>query len=194
VEKKKYKYDPAKIKFLTVEEMRRLFAVIKGKRDRALFLIAYRHGLRASEVGTIRLEDIDFQEARIRITRLKGSMPSIHPLQSDELKALKAYVKVAKIARGPLFLSNRRAPISRRTLDYLMKGYGERAGLAPELRHFHCLKHSIATHMLENDFGVLDIKDWLGHRSLRNTVIYTFLTDARREDVALKLAQRMPRF
>src|SRR5215468_6776683 len=121
MEKKKYKYGPAKIKYLTVEEMRRLFGVIKNKRDRALFLVAYRHGLRASEVGMIRLEDVDFAEGRIRITRLKGSMPSIHPLQIDELKALKAHVKHAKIVKGPLFLSNRRVPISRRTLDYLMK-------------------------------------------------------------------------
>jgi len=194
MKKKKYKYDPSKIKFLTVEETKRLFAVIKSKRDRALFLVAYRHGLRASEIGMIRVEDIDFQEGRIRIVRLKGSLPSIHPLQTDEARALKSYVKYAGLSKGTVFQSNRKRPISRRTLDYLMKVYGAKAGLPAELCHFHCLKHSIATHMVENDFGILEIKDWLGHQSIRNTAIYTALSSNKREEMERRVHQRMPKF
>lgn len=194
MKKKKYKYDPSKIKFLTIEQTKRLFSVIKNKRDRALFLVAYRHGLRASEVGMVRVEDIDFQEGRIRVIRLKGSLPSVHPLQADESRALKSYMKCAKLTRGTVFLSNRKRPISRRTLDYLMKVYAKKAGLPADLHHFHCLKHSIATHMVEKDFGILEIKDWLGHQSIRNTAIYTALTNTKKEEIERRVHQRMPKF
>ena len=60
------------IKFLTLDEVRRLFAAIESKRDRAIFLIAYRHGLRASEVGMLRVADLEFKTLRLMTNRLKG--------------------------------------------------------------------------------------------------------------------------
>jgi len=62
-----------KIKFLSFDELRRLLAVIERKRDKALFLIAYRHGLRASEVGKLRRDDVDLKRRQITLSRLKGS-------------------------------------------------------------------------------------------------------------------------
>jgi integrase len=77
------------IRFLTLDELARLLAVMRGHpRDRALFLIAYRHGLRASEIGLLRLEDLDFRALRLRIHRLKGSHSGVHPMQPDEAKTL----------------------------------------------------------------------------------------------------------
>jgi integrase len=76
-----------KIKFLTPDETIRLFSVMESKRDRAIFLIAYRHGLRASEVGHLRSTDLDLTRFRIRIYRVKGSHGGDHPLQPDEVKA-----------------------------------------------------------------------------------------------------------
>ena len=78
------------IKFLTLEETTRLFdGLASHRRDKAI-LLAYRHGLRASEVGLLRVEDLDFKTLRIMIQRLKGSHSGEHPLQSDEAKAIKA--------------------------------------------------------------------------------------------------------
>jgi type 1 fimbriae regulatory protein FimB len=82
-----------KVKFLTPDEIVRLFSVIESKRDRAIFLIAYRHGLRASEVGHLRSTDLDLTRFRIRLYRLKGSHGSEHPLQPDEVKAIKNYLR-----------------------------------------------------------------------------------------------------
>ena len=62
------------IKFLTQDETKRLFSVIRDKRDRALFLIAYRHGLRASEVGLLHVADLDLKKLRIMVHRVKGSL------------------------------------------------------------------------------------------------------------------------
>jgi integrase len=77
------------IRFLTLDETARLFRAIGAhRRDRALFLIAYRHGLRASEVGLLRVEDLDLKTLRIMVHRLKGSHSGAHPLQPDEAKAL----------------------------------------------------------------------------------------------------------
>ena len=67
------------ITYLTQEEVQRLFSVIKSKRDRAIFAVAYRHGLRASEVGMLQTDDANLQTARITINRVKGSLSGTPP-------------------------------------------------------------------------------------------------------------------
>ena len=137
------------MQFLTQEELKRLLAVITEKRDKALFLLAYRHGLRASEIGLLQRTDVDLKQGRITIHRLKGSLSGIYPLQPDVIKLLRAYLRARTDASPYLFISNRGVPIDRRTLWCAMQTYGEKAGLPPEKRKFHSLKHSIATHLLD---------------------------------------------
>ena len=90
-----------------------LLAVIERKHDRALFLLAYRHGLRASEVGLLRVDDLDFKKLRPKIERLKGSHGGEHRLQPDEVKAIKAYLRVPPVDFPILFTSRLNQPISR---------------------------------------------------------------------------------
>jgi integrase len=184
------------IRFLTLEELARLFAAVRASpRDRALFLIAYRHGLRASEIGLLRVEDLDFRALRLRVHRLKGSHSGVHPMQPDEVKALRATLRERPSPPSPiLFPSNRGDPIARRTLDWLMKRYGAAADLPPAKRHFHCLKHSIATHLLEAGADLRFVQDWLGHSNIQNTVVYTFLTARSREGAARKVFLNLPRY
>src|SRR5512143_2674007 len=108
-----------KIRFLTRDALSALFGVIRDRRDRAIFLVAYRHGLRASEVGLLLKTDLDLKRARILVHRVKGSRGGDHPLQPDEAKALKAYLRTRKHDSPALFPSRRGDPISRRTLDWL---------------------------------------------------------------------------
>jgi site-specific recombinase XerD len=145
------------IKFLTPDETRRLFSVIRSRRDRALFLVAYRRGLRASEVGLLETADLDMKNLRAMFHRLKGSLSGQHPLQSDEAKALKAEIP-------------------------------------PDKRHFHVLKHSIATPLLEAGEDLRFVQDWLGHANIQSTVIYASLTSRSREKKARKLFLKMPRY
>jgi integrase/recombinase XerD len=175
------------IQFLTQPELRAFFRVITRKRDRALFLIAYRHGLRASEVGLLHLDDLNFAQQRMTIHRLKRSLPGIYPLQADEVNALKAYLCERQSPSPTLFLSQRGTPISRRQLDTLMKHYGELADIAASKRHFHVLKHSIATHLLDAGADLRFVQDWVGHASIKNTVIYAQLTSRRRDAEARKV-------
>src|SRR5262245_61443378 len=116
------------IKFLSLEETARLFKAIGAdKRNRAAFLLAYRHGLRASEVGLLRKDDLDLKSLRLVIHRLKGSHSGTHPLQPDEVRVIKSYLRSRDDASPILFPSRRGTPISRRMLDWLMKGYGASA-------------------------------------------------------------------
>jgi integrase len=101
-----------KIHFLTQPELRALFRVIMRKRDRALFLVAYRHGLRASEVGLLHVDDLNFAQQRLTIRRLKRSLVRHLPLRADEVTALKAYLRERKSHSPGLFSRNgaRRSP------------------------------------------------------------------------------------
>lgn len=183
------------IKFLTPDETARLFGSVREhRRNKAIFLIAYRHGLRASEVGLLRTSDLDFKKLRILVHRLKGSYSGEHPLQSDEAKAVRTYLRTRGHESPVLFTSNRGDPISRRTLDWLMKTYGAAANLPPAKRHFHVLKHSIATHLLDAGGDLRFVQDWLGHSNIQSTVVYTYLTSRNRENSARKVFLHMPRY
>jgi type 1 fimbriae regulatory protein FimB len=180
------------IKFLTLDETRRLFKAITDKRDKAIFLLAYRHGLRASEVGMLRISDLDLKRLRVMLHRLKGSLSGEHPLQSDEARALKAWLKSKDIDSPILFPSRRGLPISRQMLDVLMKSYGGEAAIPKEKRHFHVLKHSIATHLLDAGADLRFVQDWLGHSNIQNTVIYTALVSTSREQKARQYFLKLP--
>ena len=175
------------IHFLTQDELRRLFKVIKSKRDRAIFLVAYRHGLRASEIGLLQRVDVDAKQGRIAIHRLKGSLSAVYPMQPDVLKAIRSYLRTRADESPYLLVSNRGVPISRYMLHHLMQTYGEVAGLPVEKRKFHCLKHTIATHLLDAGADLAFVKDWLGHANIQNTTIYARLTTATLDSTARKV-------
>ena len=172
------------IKFLSQDETRRLFKAIKTLRDRALFMTAYRHGLRASEVGLLHRTDIDLKSGRISIQRLKGSLSGVYPLQSDLLKLLRRYIRSREDSSPALFISNRLVPIDRTTLWRLMQKYGSAAMLPPDKMKFHSLRHSIATHLLDAGADVAFVRDWLGHSNIENTMVYAQLTATTRDQAA----------
>jgi type 1 fimbriae regulatory protein FimB len=181
------------IKFFTLDETKRLFAWITDKRDKAIFLIAYRHGLRASEIGLLQTSDLDLKRLRIMLHRLKGSLSGEHPLQADEARALKAWLKERASDSPILFPSRRGLPISRQMLDVLMKEYAELAAIPKEKRHFHVLKHSIATQLLDAGAELRFVQDWLGHSNIQNTVIYTALVSTSRDAKARQYFLNLPR-
>ncbi len=175
------------ITFHNKQQVQRLFDAIKTKRDRAIFAVAYRHGLRASEVGMLQLTDLDLKAGRITINRVKGSMSGTYPLKPDTVKLLKSYIKSRTDASPYLFISNRGLPIDRRTLLLMMKKYSTVAGIPKEKQQFHALKHSIGTHILDAGEDVYFAKDWLGHKNIQNTTIYSKFSTATRDARARKM-------
>lgn len=175
------------IKYLSQEEARGLFRVIDNKRDRAIFLTAYYHGLRPSEVGLIQAEDVDLARARIQITRLKHSRSGEYPMQPDEVRTVRAWMKARNQHIPCLFYGRGLAPMSRRTLHHLIDTYGQKANIPQSKRHFHVLRHSIATHLLSAGADIRFVQDWLGHKNIQSTVIYAQITNPTRDQQATKL-------
>jgi site-specific recombinase XerD len=165
----------SKIHVLTHAELEQLLTVITDLRDRALFLVAYRHGLRASEIPLLQTTDLNSTATKMMIRRLTRRPAAIHPLQKDESTALKRYLKSRTDHSVILFRGTRGRPITRRGLDWLMKTYGEQAKLPSRKRHFHVLKHSIATHLLSAGADLRFVHEWLGHTLLQSTALYLYL-------------------
>jgi len=165
-------------------EIQRLFAVITDLRDKALFLIAYRHGLRASEVSSLQTTDVDLLRPTLAIRRVGGGRHGDHALQKDEKVALAHYLKSRADSSLILFVTDRGRAISRRGLDWLIKSYGELAKLPKAKQHFHTLKHSLAAHLLGAGSDLLSVHHWLGLNALPNTAVYLYLAPFAAEDKA----------
>jgi type 1 fimbriae regulatory protein FimB len=169
------------IKYLNESEVSRLFSVIKSPRDTAIFRLAYHRGLRATEVGMIQMSDLRMRDERIRFERLKGSTGGEYHLCSSEIRALRAWLKVRGNEPGTLFPSRLGKPISQQMLDVLMKRYCKAAGISRQLAHFHTLKHSCATSLMSRGESLDEVRDHLGHRSIKSTEVYAQFTSARRQ-------------
>jgi site-specific recombinase XerD len=178
------------IKYLTDEELNRLFAVIEAPRDRAIFRLAYHRGLRASEVGLLQMGDYRPAVGRLYVHRLKcGAVDTSgeYILTEAETKSLRAWLRERGEAEGPIFLSRFRQPISQQMLDVLMKRYCAAARIQPDKAHFHALRHSCATSLLEHGEDIADVQDHLGHANIANTAIYAKITNKRRDSTGKRL-------
>jgi site-specific recombinase XerD len=184
--------------YLNEDEIKSLFRVIEAEgkrertrtnpiRDRALFEVALGRGLRASEVGILKLSDLRLKENRLKVTRLKGGRTGEFLITERETRALKAYLKDRGWMDGPLFTSRNRRAISRRRLDELMKLYGAKAGLPKEKQHFHCMRHTCATRLLDHGVKIEEVQDILGHEDIRNTMIYAKITNSKRTETGERL-------
>lgn len=169
------------ITFLTQDEVRRLFAVITGQRDRALFQLAYHHGLRASEVSLLLRDDIHEKQGRIYIPRVKGSIAKTSPMQPEDLRRIRAYLRTREDDSPYLFISTRGIPLERRSYWDLMQKYGKQAELPKAKRQFHALRHAIAVHLLDAGADVAFVQDRLGHANIQNTMVYMRYTTVTRD-------------
>lgn len=182
-----------KIDFLSIEQVQSLLAAVKrhgSARDLALFTVSYWRGLRIHEPGLLLISDWRPDVGRLHVRRGKGSVSGEYKVTQEEGKALAKWLAKYKGATGdmPLFPSERKTGISANRVHQLMKRYGELAGLPADLRHFHVLKHSIGTHMAHGRYTPQEIKDWLGHKSLKSTEIY--MAGGQREEIAKDIEVR----
>ena len=165
--------------FLTSSEMKKFLEAARkgrhGTRDYCLMLTAYRHGLRVSELIDIRLKDLDFDSARIYVRRLKGSLSTHQPIEGDELRSLRAWLKIREnypnANSNYLFLSER-GPLTRQAVNYLVEQIGKRAKLGFKVNP-HMLRHSTGYYLANKGCDTRLIQDYLGHRNITHTVRYT---------------------
>ncbi|HEY0101417.1 MAG TPA: tyrosine-type recombinase/integrase [Pyrinomonadaceae bacterium] len=165
--------------FLTEGEMKRMLDAAKGGRygvrDYLLLLMAYRHGLRVSELIDLRLKDLDLDTSRLYVRRKKGSLSTHQPIEGDELRALRAWLRARSLredARSPYLFLSERGPFTRQAVNYIVSQAGGRARL-PFRVHPHMLRHSTGFYLANKGFDTRLIQDYLGHRNIAHTVKYT---------------------
>src|SRR6266478_4973177 len=166
----------------------------RATRDWAMILLAYRHGLRASEVCGIKLADVDLKAGSISIRRLKGSLHTIQPLYQhrgqpllDETAALRAWLR-KRPADGSdyLFTSQKGGKLGRTQFFRNFQTVAESTGLPIEKRHPHVLKHSLASHLIAGNANLALIRQALGHRSINSTLAYIGTSDAQAAEALQK--------
>ncbi len=169
--------------FLDESEMDQLLAVAKkgrnGARDHLLLLMMYRHGLRVSEAITLKVADVNLQQSRLWVRRLKNGLSVEQPIPGDELRAIKRYLRLRESKLPWLFLSERRQPLTRQAVSYIVSAAAGRAGL--EGVHPHTLRHSCGFYLANQGYDLRLIQDYLGHRDPKHTVRYTRVAGVRFE-------------
>src|SRR5262245_25081435 len=167
--------------YLTEKEVDRLIEAARGNRwghrDATAILIAYRHGLRASELVALRWSDLELQTGRLHVRRAKGGTPSVHPVSAGESRALRRLQRESP--NSPyLFVSERGAPLSIAGYQRMVARSGEAAGF-PFLVHSHMLRHACGYKLAADGQDTRAIQAYLGHRSIQSTVRYTALAPDR---------------
>jgi type 1 fimbriae regulatory protein FimB len=187
--------------YLTPEETLAVLKTARGRsvRDWAMILFAYRHGLRASELCSLKLGDIDLKAGSISIRRLKGSLQTVQPLYPhrgqpllDEIKALRAWLRERKQDGSDyLFTSQKGGRLDRTQFFRVFRQCAEMVGLPAEKRHPHVLKHSLASHLVAGNVNLALIRQALGHRSINSTMQYVGTSDTQAAEAAQAALMRL---
>jgi len=146
-----------------------------GARNYAMVLTAYRHGLRVSELINLRMADLDLNTGHLFVRRLKGSLSTSQPLEGDEIRALRAWLRHrihAPCCNSPLLFLSERGPMTRQAFNYICAEVGMRAGLNIKV-YPHMLRHSCGYALANKGRDTRLIQDYLGHRNITHTQIYT---------------------
>ncbi len=181
---------------LTVEEIQNIMDVIdlstpEGHRNRAMVEVMYGCGLRVSELVTLRLSNLFFDDGFIKVVG-KGNKERLIPIGKTAMKMVNLYIngkrKLLKIKKGEedyVFLNRRGAHLTREMVFMLVKKWVKAAGIDKTVSP-HTFRHSFATHLIEGGADLRAVQEMLGHESITTTEIYTHLDqDYLRTNIAL---------
>jgi integrase len=169
-------------KYLTPAEIERLITTAKrrgryGQRDALAILMAYRHGLRVSELIELRWAQFDWATHRITIQRRKGSISGVaHPILADEVRGLKALQREQPAGSQYVFMGER-GPVSVAWFQRMVRRVGEECGL-PHV-HPHQLRHAAGFALADKGRDLREIQLHLGHKAISNTTQYVELRPGR---------------
>lgn len=151
-----------------------------GFRDHTMILLAYRHGLRVSELVSLRWSQIDLSQGLFHVSRVKGGVDSTHPLFGPELRALrKLYREYPET--DYVFVSERKGPMTDSAFRKLVARAGEEAHLGLPI-HPHMLRHSTGFKLANDGHDTRSIQHYLGHKNIQHTVRYTQIAPNRFRD------------
>src|SRR3954470_543839 len=171
--------------YLTDDEVQRLADAAKtnrhGQRDATMILIAYRHGLRASELTDLRWDQIEFTSANLHVRRVKQGTPSTHPLLGDELRALRKLQREQQPKSPFVFTSERGSPFTTAGFARMIERAGEAAKLDFKA-HPHMLRHACGFALANKGHDTRSLQAYLGHKNIQHTVRYTEMAPTRFKD------------
>jgi integrase len=165
--------------YLTEAEVDRLIKAAKanrhGQRDATMILLAFRHGLRAAELVDLRWDQVDLgRNAALHVRRVKNGIPTTHPLQGDEMRALRALKRNSPF----VFTSERGAPFTTAGFAKMVA----RAGVEAKFKfgvHPHMLRHACGYALANAGHDTRALQAYLGHKNIQHTVRYTELSPLR---------------
>jgi integrase len=165
---------------LTEREVEKLIDAAKdnrwGTRDSTMILLAYRHGLRVSELVDLRWEQVDLENATLHVRRVKQGTPATHPLTGSELRVLR---QLKRESKSPfVFISERGSPFTSRGFQAMVERAALAAGLGIKV-HPHMLRHACGYKLANDGVDTRTIQAYLGHKSIQHTVRYTELAPTR---------------
>lgn len=172
-------------KYLRSSEVKAMIRAAKkvgrhGVRDGAIILLMFRHGLRTAELVTLKWTQIDLAGGYIEVRRVKHGHDSIHPLRSPELRALRQ-IQRDYADTSYVFVSERKAPLSNRSIRHIIARAGELAGIPFQI-HPHQLRHGCGYYLAAQGHDTRAIQDYLGHKNIHHTVRYTQMSPQRFEN------------
>ena len=158
--------------YLLPSEVERLIKCA-NPRNGAMILLAYRHGLRVSELVNLEWSQIDLTHGTIHVHRRKHGVDSTHPLSGSELRALRRLRREHPNTRH-VFISQRGAPMTRQNVNAMLAALGREAGIEISV-HPHMLRHSTGYKLANEGRDTRSLQHYLGHRNIQSTVRYTEL-------------------
>ena len=167
---------------LTEAEVEKLMKAAQGNRhghrDATMILVAYRHGLRVSELVDLRWDQVDFRAATLHVRRLKAGTPSTHPILGDELRGLRRLQREQEPKSPFVFTSERVTPFTSAGFARMIERAGVEAkfGFKP---HPHMLRHACGYALANRGHDTRALQAYLGHRNIQHTVRYTELSPTR---------------
>jgi len=174
--------------YLETEEVEGLLASVdkstpEGKRDHAMFELAYATGLRVSELVGMELDQVDLEMGCVTVMG-KGSRERVVPVGIPASQALRDYLENTRprLLRSTrcraLFVTRRGGPMTRQAFWKIVKKYARQAGISKEISP-HTLRHSFATHLVQNSADLRSVQMMLGHSDISTTEIYTHVAQRR---------------
>lgn len=164
---------------MSTEEISALINHIKNIKHRTLVILLYSAGLRVSEIAALKMADIDSKSMRIKIVQGKGGKDRFTILSQQVLLELRAYYLIYKPVTYLFNGATEGKPISVRCIQHAIHKALLQLGLKSKNYSVHTIRHSFATHLLDNGTDLHTIKELLGHSNLQTTMQYMHLTNRR---------------
>lgn len=168
---------------MSAQEIKTLIDSIKNIKHRTVVMLLYSTGMRLSEIASLKITDIDSKNMRIKVVQGKGAKDRYTILSEQVLQELRAYYIIYKPVIYLFNGSRKGCPISHRSIQHLVQHALAGAGLNSKNYTVHTIRHSFATHLVDQGTDLHTVKELLGHSTLQTTMGYMHLTTTRRQGI-----------